>query len=327
MTLTIPAQPDPIVRTATIPLIDPGETKTVTLKVGALVPFEEQTTVKVDVDPVPGETNTANNTAEFPVIFTLTASLAVAAAAGAVAVLALLAALVLWRRLSRVQAAQEAVLGGGRGPPRVRGLPADARRRPAPRRRRGGRRPLARRPPGRRRRHEHRRRPLRRLRGVGGQQSASVAMLDATRTGTVVTAIQGRDYARIYVVDLDRGRSPVALSPEERRPSSAPCRGSAGRRCFPRDPAQEPARHPAPVAAPSVREPTTLLVRAARFRGRRPRRPGGQSDSGKCTAARKGARGGKHRFPSRSYAAAIDGVRGRAGSGTTFRGRARPRVG
>ena len=46
VTLTIPAQPDPIVRTATIPLIDPGETKTVTLKVGALVPFEEQTTVR-----------------------------------------------------------------------------------------------------------------------------------------------------------------------------------------------------------------------------------------------------------------------------------------
>jgi hypothetical protein len=51
--------------------------------------------------------------------------------------------------------------------------------------------------------------------GTGGQQSASVALLDATRTGTVVTAIQGRDYARIYVRDLDRGRSSVALSPEE----------------------------------------------------------------------------------------------------------------
>jgi Protein of unknown function (DUF4446) len=51
--------------------------------------------------------------------------------------------------------------------------------------------------------------------GTGGQQSASVALLDATRTGTVVTAIQGRDYARIYVKDLDRGRSAVALSPEE----------------------------------------------------------------------------------------------------------------
>jgi hypothetical protein len=51
--------------------------------------------------------------------------------------------------------------------------------------------------------------------GTGGQQSASVALLDATRTGTVVTAIQGRDYARIYVKDLDRGRSSVALSQEE----------------------------------------------------------------------------------------------------------------
>jgi len=51
--------------------------------------------------------------------------------------------------------------------------------------------------------------------GTGGQQSASVALLDQTRTGTVFTASQGRDYARIYVKDLDRGRSSVALSPEE----------------------------------------------------------------------------------------------------------------
>jgi Protein of unknown function (DUF4446) len=51
--------------------------------------------------------------------------------------------------------------------------------------------------------------------GTGGQQSASVALLDANRTGAIVTAIQGRDYARIYVKDLDRGRSSVALSPEE----------------------------------------------------------------------------------------------------------------
>ncbi len=71
VTLTIPKQPDPIVKTATIPIIDPGETKSVTLTVGALVPFGEQTSVKVDVDPVAGETNTTNNTAEYPVIFTL----------------------------------------------------------------------------------------------------------------------------------------------------------------------------------------------------------------------------------------------------------------
>jgi hypothetical protein len=71
VTLTIPKQPDSIVKTATIPIIDQGETKAVTFEVGALVPFGEQTSVKVDVDPVPGETNTTNNTAEYPVIFTL----------------------------------------------------------------------------------------------------------------------------------------------------------------------------------------------------------------------------------------------------------------
>ena len=48
-----------------------------------------------------------------------------------------------------------------------------------------------------------------------GHQSATVALLDASRTGVVVSAIQGRDYARIYVKELDRGRAPVALSPEE----------------------------------------------------------------------------------------------------------------
>ena len=53
--------------------------------------------------------------------------------------------------------------------------------------------------------------------GTGGQQSASVAFLDANRSGTVVTAIQGRDYARIYVKELELGRSSVALSPEEQQ--------------------------------------------------------------------------------------------------------------
>ena len=51
--------------------------------------------------------------------------------------------------------------------------------------------------------------------GTGGHQSASFAFLDANRSGTVVTAIQGRDYARLYVKELDRGRPSVALSPEE----------------------------------------------------------------------------------------------------------------
>jgi CARDB len=71
VTLTIPKPTNPIVKTSTIPVIDPGETKAVTFTIGALVPFGEQISVKVDVTPVKGETNTSNNTYEYPVIFTL----------------------------------------------------------------------------------------------------------------------------------------------------------------------------------------------------------------------------------------------------------------
>jgi len=50
---------------------------------------------------------------------------------------------------------------------------------------------------------------------TGGHQSASLAVLDSGRTGVVITAIQGRDYARIYMKEIDRGQPTVALSPEE----------------------------------------------------------------------------------------------------------------
>jgi hypothetical protein len=48
-----------------------------------------------------------------------------------------------------------------------------------------------------------------------GQSSATIALLNAARSGVVLSAIQGRDYARIYMKELDRGRASVALSPEE----------------------------------------------------------------------------------------------------------------
>jgi hypothetical protein len=51
--------------------------------------------------------------------------------------------------------------------------------------------------------------------GAGGRQSASVALLDSTRSGVVLSAIQGRDYARVYVKELDQGKAVIALSPEE----------------------------------------------------------------------------------------------------------------
>jgi hypothetical protein len=68
--LTIQRTPTPITKTETIPLINAGETKTVDFRDLGSPPFDK-TTVKVDVHPVPGEQSTANNSYEYPVIFTL----------------------------------------------------------------------------------------------------------------------------------------------------------------------------------------------------------------------------------------------------------------
>jgi CARDB protein len=71
VTLTIQQTPSPIVQTKTIDLINPGEQKTVAFHNLGQVQFATRTTVKVDVQPVPEEKNTANNSAEYPVIFSL----------------------------------------------------------------------------------------------------------------------------------------------------------------------------------------------------------------------------------------------------------------
>ena len=71
VTLTIPAQPTPIVKNGTIDVIDPGETKIVTFSDFPDFPFGENVNVQVSVKPVPGETNTGNNSAEYPVVFSL----------------------------------------------------------------------------------------------------------------------------------------------------------------------------------------------------------------------------------------------------------------
>jgi hypothetical protein len=74
VTLTIPAaagQTEPIEKKQTIDLINPGETKEVTFRDFPQVPFGEKVNIRVDVDPVPGEKNLSNNSAEFPVIFSL----------------------------------------------------------------------------------------------------------------------------------------------------------------------------------------------------------------------------------------------------------------
>jgi hypothetical protein len=72
VTLTIQKSPKSIVKRMRIDVINTGQTKTVTftnIDINGL--FGLPTTVKVDVQPVPGETTVSNNTAEYKVIFSL----------------------------------------------------------------------------------------------------------------------------------------------------------------------------------------------------------------------------------------------------------------
>ena len=148
----------------------------------------------------------------------MSAALVVAIAAGAVAVLALVATLLLWRKLTTIRASQGVLLGGERRDLVDFAVSLQARIDDLHRAVDEVAAGLS--------------RVDRRVDGAvtntavvrydayadtGGQQSASFAFLDSTRTGTVVTAIQGRDYARIYVKELERGKASVALSPEEQQ--------------------------------------------------------------------------------------------------------------
>jgi CARDB protein len=69
--LTIPVQPNNIVKVATIAVIDPGETKTVTFRDFSTLPTGEPLKVKVEVKPVRGEQNTANNSYDYPILTTI----------------------------------------------------------------------------------------------------------------------------------------------------------------------------------------------------------------------------------------------------------------
>ena len=143
-------------------------------------------------------------------------STVLAFAAGGVALLALLVALWLWFQLRRVRSAQLVLLGGGKADlvdfaVSLQGRIDDLHR--AVDEIAAGLARVDRRVDGAVSKTSNVRYDA--YEGTGGHQSASVALLDAGRTGIVVTAIQGRDYARIYMKDLDRGRAPVALSPEE----------------------------------------------------------------------------------------------------------------
>jgi hypothetical protein len=148
----------------------------------------------------------------------VSAELAVAIAAAAAAVLSLALALLLWRRCARLSAGQAALLGGRTGDivdfaVSLQGRIDDLH---------GAVDEVAAGLSRVDRRVDESITNTAVVRydayeDTGGQQSASFAFLDSNRTGTIVTAIQGRDYARIYVKDLDRGKASVALSPEEQQ--------------------------------------------------------------------------------------------------------------
>jgi hypothetical protein len=74
VTLTIDrpqAQGGPLVKTQTIDVINPGESKTLSFGSFVSVPFASATKVHVDVKAVPGENNLSNNSYVYNVIFSL----------------------------------------------------------------------------------------------------------------------------------------------------------------------------------------------------------------------------------------------------------------
>jgi virulence-associated protein VagC len=71
VTLTIEKEPQNIVKTQTIAIINPDEEQTVTFRRLGQVPFADRTNLRVNVKAVATETNTDNNSATYPVIFSL----------------------------------------------------------------------------------------------------------------------------------------------------------------------------------------------------------------------------------------------------------------
>jgi hypothetical protein len=50
---------------------------------------------------------------------------------------------------------------------------------------------------------------------MSGRQSTSIALLDSSRSGVVLSSIHHRDQARLYAKQVDKGRGELRLSPEE----------------------------------------------------------------------------------------------------------------
>ncbi|MBV9943355.1 MAG: DUF4446 family protein [Solirubrobacterales bacterium] len=144
----------------------------------------------------------------------------VAMAAGAVALLALLICAILWLKLRRLRAAQRMILGGREQDlvghaasiqdqfEALYGYVQDAAER------------LDARMTTAERRIDHAvaYHALIRYDAYGemsGLQSTSIALLDANRSGLVLSSIHHRDQARLYAKEVREGKPELELSPEE----------------------------------------------------------------------------------------------------------------
>ena len=96
------------------------------------------------------------------------------------------------------------------------------------------------------------------FRDIGGEQSASIALLDNNASGLVISMIHSRDYARIYVKQLRQSVPDRALSPEEvdvveaalAEPAGGPAAGAARPAAGAARPAAGAARPAAGAARP-----------------------------------------------------------------------------
>jgi hypothetical protein len=84
---------------------------------------------------------------------------------------------------------------------------------------------------------------------MSGHQSMSMALLDATRSGVVLSAILHRDQARFYAKQVHDGRGELELSPEEAEAIKLALQGDGG----PQPAAGEPGRHPGSATPTSAR--------------------------------------------------------------------------
>ncbi|MGI8413404.1 MAG: DUF4446 family protein [Solirubrobacteraceae bacterium] len=63
---------------------------------------------------------------------------------------------------------------------------------------------------------------------MSGRQSTSIALLDATRSGIVLSSIHHRDQARLYAKQVHQGRAELELSPEEAEAVRIALEGNGG---------------------------------------------------------------------------------------------------